>query len=108
MKYLIANYQKAFYPYEDVSVDEMVIKYKGRWKNKQYNPSKPSKYIKTFGLCDSATWYAFNILNFFGSDTSYNSDTYGMEQSEKFLNTYLILLERVIIFLLIDITQRTL
>ena len=51
MKNLIANYQKAFYPYEDVSVDEMVIKYKGRWKNKQYNPSKPSKYhIKTFGL----------------------------------------------------------
>ena len=58
--------------------------FKGRWKNKQYNPSKPSKYIiKTFGLCDSATGYAFNILTFFGSDTSYNSDTYGMEQSEK-------------------------
>ena len=58
--------------------------FKGRWKNKQYNASKPRKYvIKTFGLCGNATGYAFNILTFFGSDTSYNSDTYEMEQSEK-------------------------
>ena len=30
MKNLISNYQKAFYPYEDVSIDEMVIKFKSR------------------------------------------------------------------------------
>ena len=34
-------------------------------------------------VCDSATGYAFNILTYFGNDTSYNSDTYGMGQSEK-------------------------
>ena len=37
-----------------------------------YNPSKPAKYhVKTFGLCDSATGYCFNILIYFGSETSY-------------------------------------
>ena len=51
----------------------MVIRYKGRWKNKKYNPNKPSKYhIKTNGVCGSATGYAFNILAYFGSDASYN------------------------------------
>ena len=58
MNKLIQNLQNAFYPYENVSIDEMVIKYKGRWKNGQYNAAKLSKYhIKTFGLCDSATGY---------------------------------------------------
>ena len=48
-------------------------KYKGRWKNKQYSPNKPSKYyIKTYVVCDSATGYTFNILTYFGSYTSYN------------------------------------
>ena len=45
---------KAFYPYEDVAIDQMVIGYKGTWKSKQCNAAKPKKYrSKTFGLCDS-------------------------------------------------------
>ena len=56
---LVANFQAAYYPYQDVSIDEMVIQWRGHWKYKQYNLNKPSKYhIKTFGLCDSATGYA--------------------------------------------------
>ena len=72
---LVANFQAAFYPYEDVSIDEMVIGYKGTWKSKQYNAAKPKKYhIKTFGLCDSVTGYVYNVLMYFGKDTSYNPD----------------------------------
>lgn len=70
---LIENFQGAFYPFQDLAIDEMVIGYKGTWANKQYNASKPSKYhIKTFGLCDSITGYVYNILTYFGKNTSYN------------------------------------
>ena len=69
---LVSKFQQAFYPFQNLSVDEMVIGWKGKWKYKQYNASKPKKYhIKTFGLCDSATGYVFNILTYFGNETSY-------------------------------------
>ncbi|CAG5125086.1 unnamed protein product [Candidula unifasciata] len=57
---LAAKFQSAFYPYENLSVDEMVIGFKGRFLAKQYNAAKPHKYhIKTFGLCDSITGYVY-------------------------------------------------
>ena len=60
---LLVKFQSAFYPGENLSLDEMVIKWKGRSKYKMYNPNKPEKYhIKTFGLCDSLTGYAYNLL----------------------------------------------
>ena len=56
MNRLIDSYNNAFTPYQEVSIDEMIIGWKGRWKYKQYNASKPHKYhIKSFGLVDSAT-----------------------------------------------------
>ncbi|CAG5121162.1 unnamed protein product [Candidula unifasciata] len=65
----------AFYPYENLSLDEMVIGFKGRWQYKQFNAQKPKKYhIKTFGLCDAATGYVVNLLVYFGRDTSYNPE----------------------------------
>ena len=72
MNLVITKFQKAFYAYKNLSIDEMVISWKGRWKYKQYNAAKPKKYhIKTFGLCDSATGYVYNILTYFGKNTSY-------------------------------------
>ena len=69
---LVENFQKSFYPFQEVSIDEMVIGWKGRFKYKMYNPQKPSKYhVKTFGLCDSSTGYVVNLLIYFGKDTSY-------------------------------------
>ena len=81
---IISNFQKSFYPIQNVAIDEMVIHYKGRWKNKQYNPSKPSKYhIKTYGLCDSASGFTYNILTYFGSDTLYSIEMNDKGNSEK-------------------------
>ena len=37
---------------------------------------------KTFGLCDSHTGYAYNLLIYFGKETSYQEDVPG-GQSEK-------------------------
>ena len=59
---IVSNFQKSFHLFQNVAIDEMVIHYKGRWNNKQYNPSKPSKYhIRTYRLCDSATGFVLNI-----------------------------------------------
>jgi len=75
MDKLLEKFQAAFYPYEDLSVDEMVIGFKGRFKHRQYNAAKPKKHhIKTFGLCDSATGYVYNILTYFGANTSYDPE----------------------------------
>lgn len=77
-------FQAAFYPYEDLAIDEMVIGYKGRWKYKQYNPQKPRKYyIKTLGLCDSPTGCVHNILIYFGKDTFYSLNLTDSGQSVK-------------------------
>ncbi|CAG5136607.1 unnamed protein product [Candidula unifasciata] len=72
---LVTKFQSAFYPYENLSVDEMVIGFKGRFHAKQYNAAKPHKYhIKTFGLCDSITGYVYNLLIYFGAKTAYNPE----------------------------------
>lgn len=47
--------------------------WKGRWKYKQFNASKPHKYhVKSFGLVDSSTGYVLIILTYYGTDTSYD------------------------------------
>lgn len=48
-----------------------------------YNPNKPEKYhINTVGVCDSVTGYAFNLLIYFGKETSFHEGQEG-GQSEK-------------------------
>ena len=71
---LLKKFREAFYPWQQLSLDEMIIGFKGRWAFKQYNASKPKKYhIKNFGLCDSATGYVLNVLTYYGKNTSYCS-----------------------------------
>ena len=58
-------------------------KVESSFKIQDDNSNKPEKYhIKTFGLCDSITGYAYNLLIYFGKETSYQQ---GLEcgQSEK-------------------------
>ena len=72
---LLLKFRAAFYPYKNLSLDEMVIGWSGRWRYKQYNSNKPKKYhIKVFGLCDSATSYVVNLLTYYGTETSYDPD----------------------------------
>lgn len=47
---------------EHLTIDEMLIPFRGRCSFIQYIPSKPAKYgIKVFILCDSKTFYVSNL-----------------------------------------------
>ena len=86
MERLVENFQNTFYPFKNISIDEMVIGFLlACFSARQYNPQKPSKHhIKTFGLCDSATGYCFNLFVYFGADTTWHpGHDPGAQQAEK-------------------------
>ena len=68
-----SSFQAAYTPFQEVSIDEMIVGWKGRWKYKQYNAAKPH-HIKSFGLVDSPSGYVVNLMTYFGSETSYDPD----------------------------------
>ena len=54
----------------NISVDETMVGFRGRFAAKQYMPKKPQKWgIKAFMLVDSSTGYINNILMYMGSET---------------------------------------
>ena len=70
---LCDRFTAVYTPWPFVSIDEMIVGYKGRWAYKQFNKTKPKKYhIKSFGLCDSLNGYVLNVLTYYGQTTSYN------------------------------------
>ena len=72
---LCKRFNEVFTPFKQLSIDEMIVGYKGRWQYKQFNASKPHKYhIKSFGLVDSTTGYVLQTLTYYGANTSYHPD----------------------------------
>lgn len=58
----IENCKNNYSPGEHLTIDEMLIPFRGRCSFIQYIPSKPAKYgIKVFILCDSKTFYVSNL-----------------------------------------------
>ena len=56
--------KNTYIPEQNVCIDETLLLFKGRFKLRQYVPSKRSRYgIKTYIACESKTGYAFNILS---------------------------------------------
>ncbi|GBM24837.1 PiggyBac transposable element-derived protein 4 [Araneus ventricosus] len=56
------NFKSHFKPYQNMSVDEAMIKYKGRLGIIQYMPKKPTKRgIKIWMLCDSSFGYVYDF-----------------------------------------------
>ena len=54
----------------NISVDETMVGFRGKFASKQYMPKKPQKWgIKAFTLADSSTGYINNILMYMGSKT---------------------------------------
>jgi hypothetical protein len=50
---------KSFVPYDNVTIDEQLVPFRGRCSFRQYMKSKPAKYgLKLWILCDSSTSYA--------------------------------------------------
>lgn len=58
MKNCSSNYSLG----EEMTIDEMLIPFRGRCNFVQYIPSKPAKYgLKVFVLCDAQTFYVTNF-----------------------------------------------
>ena len=64
------RYQMVYAPSGNLSIDESIIKFKGRTVIRQYLPNKPTRWgIKQFILCESATGYALKIITYCGKGT---------------------------------------
>ncbi len=70
VKLLVTNFQSAFAPSRDLSVDETMVGFRGRFGPKQYMPQKNTKYgIKAFTLAESEHGYVLNVLVYTGRET---------------------------------------
>ena len=53
---LMKSFQSDYYPSKAISLDEMVVGFRGRWKYRQFNASKSSKYhIKHLDCATAST-----------------------------------------------------
>ena len=63
-------------PSPNLSVDETMVGFRGRFGAKQYITNKPTKDgVKAFTLVDSKNGYILKILLYTGGDTLDNSDS---------------------------------
>ena len=80
---LIPNFQASYNPSRDVSVDETMIGFRGRFSAKQYLLNKPTKYgVKAFTIADSSHGYILNILLYTGKDTLANTSPQYKDQQQ--------------------------
>ena len=69
-EYFVSRFQKLFTPYRDISIDELMLLWKGRLSWKQYIPRKRSSFgLKSFVLCDAKTGYVWNSILYSGKGT---------------------------------------
>lgn len=59
MKLLNSKFKELYNPSRQLSIDESMVKFKGRSSMKQYMPLKPIKRgFKVWAMCDSGSGYA--------------------------------------------------
>ena len=59
---IVQNFKEAYIPFENISIDESIIGYKGRLNWIQYIQNKPTKWgIKAWILAESDTGYVWNF-----------------------------------------------
>ena len=67
LNHLNTRFQEAYTPYGHCTIDESMVKFKGRLSFRQYMPAKPIKWcIKVWVLCESDTGYAYNMQVYTG------------------------------------------
>ena len=72
---LLERFEAMFSPKKEMSLDEQMIKFKGRLSFKQYMPKKPTKWgMKAFVLADSKTGYTYRWRLYTGTQNN-NSNT---------------------------------
>lgn len=71
LNYLVARFQALYEVDGNVSVDESMIKFKGRLAFRQYLPLKPTKWgIKVWVMAESSTGYVINFQVYAGREGS--------------------------------------
>lgn len=64
----VTNCQRAYNVGESVTMDEMLVSFRGRCSFIQYMPQKLAKYgIKVYSMCDSQTFYTYNMFIYCGT-----------------------------------------
>nr|XP_022904781.1 piggyBac transposable element-derived protein 4-like [Onthophagus taurus] len=67
----VANCQKYYTPSQNVTIDEMLVPFRGRCSFRMYMPKKPAKYgLKIMCLCDSRSFYLCNAFVYTGKETA--------------------------------------
>ncbi|KAI4477629.1 hypothetical protein M0802_014674 [Mischocyttarus mexicanus] len=67
MDYIDSKFQGYFTPDREISIDESVVKFKGRISFITYNPKKPTKWgIRIYVLSDARTGYIYAMLPYYG------------------------------------------
>ncbi|XP_054290049.1 piggyBac transposable element-derived protein 3-like [Macrosteles quadrilineatus] len=80
---IISNSQAVYRPSAYVTIDEMLIPFRGRCSFRMYMPKKPKKYgIKVMCLADAKTSYLCNAYIYTGK----GSDGVGLTEAEKNLS----------------------
>ena len=65
--FLVRKFKSVYVPHDSVTVDESMVKFKGRLAFRQYLPSKPIKWgLKVWSLCESSTGYMANFQVYTG------------------------------------------
>ena len=90
---VVENVQRAYYPGQNIAIDEATIACKGRLGFWQYMPAKPTKYgIKVWMAADSENGYVNNMAIYQGSEEGKDGCVHGqgydvvMSMARPFLN----------------------
>lgn len=72
-EYLKDKFRFYYSPDIEISIDEGMIPFHGRWGSKQYHKDKPVKWgVKTWMLCDAKTGYNYNFDIYAGRDSDFD------------------------------------
>ena len=67
---ILRQVEDNYVPYQDLSIDEAMIAFRGHLSFRQYLPAKPTKYgVKVWEICDSRNGYCFDFDVYLGRPT---------------------------------------
>ena len=80
---IVPAWQQAYYPSENMSVDESIVAFKGRSAIKVYKPAKPHKWgLNAWVLAESGTGYVYN-WNLYTGKTAQQHNGDGVSLTQK-------------------------
>ena len=76
---IVENWRALYNPDEQISIDEGMLKWRGRLSFKVYNKDKPTKYgIKAYILADSNSGYCWNMDIYYGQGKRLRDTVFGL------------------------------